>query len=1195
MNRGKDNARPGWAGHLDDLFARLRVGVRRSQRDVAARAGISETYLSEVFKRRKTPSADVAERIAAALGAGAADRRAARYYADNARSEPRPTGRTEPTVFRVEAFPLATPGAPRAGTFALSHLLAARNRIVPFTGREAELAALAEWLADPSPGVHVKLVHGPGGQGKSRLAAEFAMNAADDGWTVGQARHHTDLAPEGPALRKAGRKLLVVDYAERWPLADLLALVDGLRQDGNTHYVLLLARPAGGWWQSLCYTLAERDLVADQLVLPPLAATTADRQVVFRAARDRFAGLLGLPDPDAVSVPARLGEAPFGLALTLLMAALTAVDARVRGVEPPQDPAELSAYLLARERHYWRSLYELPAGQAISTTPEVMAQTVFTATVARAMSYWPAVAVLERVGIASSRESAGQVLRDHARCYPPTDSATMLEPLYPDRLAEDFLALQTPGHGLDGHVPDPWASGVALILLAPTDDGPPDYARAGLAMLVEAAQRWPHLAEAQISPLLRAHPELALAAGGVALTALAHNPAIGTDVLAGIEPLLPEHRHVELDAGACALVERLAAARLIETSDLVERANLRQNLGWRLVLASRYQEALAEFEQALDAYRVAARGDRESALVPLAGTVEYIGTCLGELGRFAEASPFVVEAVELRRELVRADPGQHRGGLARTLMNLGRSLAGEQRWAEATEAAEEAVELLRALAGEHPEEYEHVLALALNNLFSDLSSLARKEEANAVLGDAVDLYRRLAAADPARHEPEFGQALVNLSRSEVPARTALAAAMEAVEIYRRLAPGPFDPMLAAALATCVKLHSALGEKTEAVAVAEESAEVFRRLTPVDRMAHAREFGRMLILFGAQLGELGEYERQAEVLTEAVSCLRAGRQSTENEVLLASALRGLGMALAALGRRAEAVAACQESVALHQGLAAEDPVEYEAPLANVLADLGLRFADVHRWEEALQANREAAYLFERLAQADPDKYAGDVARVLTNTSMTLSGLERPDDALAAGQRARVAYERLAAVDPDYEPMYATALHNVGAMLDGLDRTREALVPTERAVRIRRRLAEQDPVRYGPKLAATLNNAATMLSTLGRPDDALASNTESVVLYRKLARLRPALFEVELARTLYVAAKIRVEHGQRLDEALEAAEESLRVLGGLTAAVPRLVDSIRIKALATKAQALLGLNRVDEAVGIIDTLRKGGFAP
>ncbi|MCA1672602.1 MAG: hypothetical protein LC799_10490 [Actinobacteria bacterium] len=40
-------------------------------------------------------------------------------------------------------------------------------------------------------------------------------------------------------------------------------------------------------------------------------------------------------------------------------------------------------------------------------------------------------------------------------------------------------------------------------------------------MLIEAAQRWPHLAAGHLYPLLRTRPDLALAAGSAALTALA--------------------------------------------------------------------------------------------------------------------------------------------------------------------------------------------------------------------------------------------------------------------------------------------------------------------------------------------------------------------------------------------------------------------------------------------------------------------------------------------------------------------------------------------------------------------------------------------------------------------------------------------------------------------------------------------------
>jgi tetratricopeptide (TPR) repeat protein len=128
-----------------------------------------------------------------------------------------------------------------------------------------------------------------------------------------------------------------------------------------------------------------------------------------------------------------------------------------------------------------------------------------------------------------------------------------------------------------------------------------------------------------------------------------------------------------------------------------------------------------------------------------------------------------------------------------------------------------------------------------------------------------------------------------------------------------------------------------------------------------------------------------------------------------------------------------------------------------------------------------------------------------------------------------------------------------------------------------------------VQYGPKLAAALNNAAVIQSALDRRNDAISSNDESVALYRKLARMRPAVFSVELARTLYVAAEIRVESGMRPDEALALADESLAVLNGLHGAVPQLVTAIRHNARFVRAQALLALGRMDEAVPLLESLQ------
>ena len=58
-----------------------------------------------------------------------------------------------------------------------------------------------------------------------------------------------------------------------------------------------------------------------------------------------------------------------------------------------------------------------------------------------------ATTALIRVGIADADTDAGyNLVEDHARCYPPADPGLVLDPLYPDRLGEDYLALTLPGH-----------------------------------------------------------------------------------------------------------------------------------------------------------------------------------------------------------------------------------------------------------------------------------------------------------------------------------------------------------------------------------------------------------------------------------------------------------------------------------------------------------------------------------------------------------------------------------------------------------------------------------------------------------------------------------------------------------------------------------------------------------------------------
>ena len=203
--------------------------------------------------------------------------------------------------YRIEQLSSQPPPVPNPLVRrAPSWLLAARHQVVPFHGRIEDLARLREWRDDPAPGMSVRLVHGPGGQGKTRLAAEFGTDSARTGWAVAVARHHSEAAAAGGADQQLAvyrpGLLIIIDYAERWPLDDLITLLRQHQAAASTTSIriILIARPGGGWWQSLVHQLNEIDIYdSGEWELTPLAEHTPDRQEVYRAARDRFADILG--------------------------------------------------------------------------------------------------------------------------------------------------------------------------------------------------------------------------------------------------------------------------------------------------------------------------------------------------------------------------------------------------------------------------------------------------------------------------------------------------------------------------------------------------------------------------------------------------------------------------------------------------------------------------------------------------------------------------------------------------------------------------------------------------------------------------------------------------------------------------------------------------------------------------------------
>jgi len=154
-------------------------------------------------------------------------------------------------------------------------LLDARHQIVDFTGRHEELAELAAWRDRRGDRLAVRWLYAPGGQGKTRLAMRFSADCAAAGWKTVMARHGFGaiLPPPGSQDMRLGDAtglLLVVDYADRWPVSHLTWLFSNalLHREVPTR-VLLLARSSVPW-PTIRAELAKLSAVADSRALGPI-------------------------------------------------------------------------------------------------------------------------------------------------------------------------------------------------------------------------------------------------------------------------------------------------------------------------------------------------------------------------------------------------------------------------------------------------------------------------------------------------------------------------------------------------------------------------------------------------------------------------------------------------------------------------------------------------------------------------------------------------------------------------------------------------------------------------------------------------------------------------------------------------------------------------------------------------------------
>jgi DNA-binding CsgD family transcriptional regulator len=608
-------------------------------------------------------------------------------------------GRTELARLLVEPPPV------RSDCEGPSALLRPEFEVVAFWGRDAELSQLEGWCAEPG-GFGMRLVTGPAGHGKSRLARQLCTRLTARGWLAGPLdRSKLDEATLRQLHATSVSTLLVVDHAEI-RTGELAGLVNGLagRQRAGTVRLMLLAHAAGDWWEGFRRDVGVLGSVLDgvvELELAPLHTTLISRQRGFREAAAAFARHRGHTATPA-AMPS-LADPKYESVLNVHVAALAAVLHAEQPTGRPTGPVNPTARVLESEQRHWSDVARASGLGGIYEQVD-LDRAVAAAILCGADDEEQAIALLRRIPKLPGGGQVVRLARLLRRLYPSRTS--YWGTLQPDLLREELVARVTADPGIPGG-----PTGLLGAMLA--DASAPQAARA-LTIVATAAPRHVHLREALV-PLLQQDPARLLLPAG----------AVATQV--------PDSRLVT--QAMRTILEDVADGRL-----MIELARQLPRPSFALA-----DLALTATQRALDHHRgQSGTSDPRTA----AELLSILAVRLGDVGQREASLVAIEEAVDHYRGLVEVAPDAFLPDLARSLNNLATSMADVGRRTAALAAAEEAVAISRRLAETARDAFLPDLAMSLSNLSRRLRDVGRREAALAATEEASRQYRVLAETAP---------------------------------------------------------------------------------------------------------------------------------------------------------------------------------------------------------------------------------------------------------------------------------------------------------------------------------------------------------------------------------------------------------------------------------------------------------------
>ncbi|MGW3692410.1 trypsin-like peptidase domain-containing protein [Streptomyces sp. NPDC005149] len=1027
-------------------------------------------------------------------------------------------------------------------------LLRADAEVAPFHGRIELLARCENWCTAPADAAEVslRLLTGPGGQGKTRFALELIRRMRRHGWVAGRL---TEAEPDGEAARALVHAqapvLVVVDYAEgRAAALHTLLIALSRRTSGSPLRLLLMARGTGEWWTTL---RAAHPLVRDlagpdaEYALPPLHAdgsyTFEDRRramyafatalsglrdygpcdntVDWHAAADR---LLALPVPKNPTAPgagptdpSSALEEQMGLLAALLQAGPRPVPQQTGGVED---------VLLEHERRYGQ---QAARARGLALSDRVLSRALTAAALVRPEHESDALTLF--AAMPGLRDLTEDRRLDLTAClgdlYPPGERRAQWGSPQPDRLAEHLVttSLRETPDLLDRFLP---ALRGSLCYQA--------FTVLGRGWLQESAMG--DAVTRVIAAHGRALAPAAVAAVGVltdprpvvrAVDALLSAKEIDAGLLVDLLQAVPQHSEA-LAEHALLMADRLVNGLMPVLEGAREQvlpplAVALEQLAWRLTFEyhdERSDQLLWQFHMVAETL---VREQGEQHLMWLVSALNLRALYATECEQFEQAFELADEAVRRGRALLDAPQGRTR--LLGALNTLGVALSSLDRHDDAVEAFREVGRLADDTTDESPP-WSRSTGWR-GNLARELSMTGRHKEAATQFAQTLAEARDRAARLPDTGRAELGTVLMMAGHSHLVAgRTAKAIAVieEGLPILRSLVaqrPGPHSRTLVRGLvmrATCALAQS---DEATRMTVLDEAHRLCRRRAP-----HDPAIQLLLVDVLGMLYELhakrGEQRLALRAANGAVQLLldQDGPDDSRRAQLL-DALLTLDHAYADFHAPDRATATLEAALALYED-GVRSPTYDELDRSDLLNRRGNRRAAAGDHAGGLADLTEAVRLRRAAAERDPAK---QLRLALTLNDLAHYELEdRPQrvvDSLEEALRILRAEHRRGTVST-YK-LVGTQM-NLASALRYAERADESLVVIEGA------LASWNPVastgRQDQELLAMLwTFRAQTLYALDRAADTLHAADRALAVYERLTRdghppVDPATFGLALVR-------------------------------------------------------------------------------